>query len=143
MPRGLRRFQESGHSHFVTFSCCHRRPYFATDELFDLFIQSLEGMRARFDLRVYGYVVMPEHVHLLLSEPAGATLAEAIHYLKLSFAKRARGLRSASSQVSAQRTGANRGTKCWDHSGRNATMTGTCATTGSSLANCAIYIEIR
>ena len=24
-------------------------------------------MRRRFDMRVYGYVVMPEHVHLLLS----------------------------------------------------------------------------
>ena len=39
---------------------------------------------------VYGYVVMPEHVHLLLSEPGRGVLAEAIHYLKLSFAKRLR-----------------------------------------------------
>ncbi len=37
---------------------------------------------------VYGYVVMPEHVHLLLSEPEKGTLADAIHYLKLSFSKR-------------------------------------------------------
>ena len=37
---------------------------------------------------------MPEHVHLLLSEPTGAKLAEAIHYLKLSFAKRLRSRRS-------------------------------------------------
>ena len=85
MPRGLRRFQESGHSHFVTFSCRHRQPYFSTAELFDLFVQCLEDMRVRFDVRVYGYVVMPEHVHLLLSEPAG-------------FA-----------QVSAQKTSANLG----------------------------------
>src|SRR5262249_22762593 len=33
------------------------------------------------------YVVMPEHVHLLLSEPAREVLADAVHYLKLSFAK--------------------------------------------------------
>jgi REP element-mobilizing transposase RayT len=45
-------------------------------------------MRRRFDIRVYGYVVMPEHVHLLMSEPARGTLADAIHYLKLSFSKR-------------------------------------------------------
>jgi putative transposase len=37
---------------------------------------------------VHGYVVMPEHVHLLLSEPEHGTLAEAIHYLKLPFTKR-------------------------------------------------------
>jgi putative transposase len=48
-------------------------------------------MRRRFDTRVYGYVVMPEHVHLLLSEPEHGTLAEAMHYLKLSFTKRLRG----------------------------------------------------
>src|SRR5712692_12085608 len=90
MPRGLRRFQESGQSHFVTFSCYRRQPYFATVEAFHLFVQCLEDMRRRFELRIYGYVVMPEHVHLLLSEPPRAKLAEAIHYLKLSFAKRLR-----------------------------------------------------
>ncbi len=45
-------------------------------------------MRRRFALRVYGYVVMPDHVHLLLSEPQRGLLADAMHYLKLSFAKR-------------------------------------------------------
>jgi putative transposase len=52
-------------------------------------------MRRRFELCVYGYVVMPEQVHLLLSEPSRAKLAEAIHYLKLSIAKRLRSFRRA------------------------------------------------
>src|SRR5436190_17039344 len=90
MPRGLRRLQESGESHFVTFSCYHRQPYFASSEVFDLFVHCLEDMRRRFELGVYGYVVMPEHVHLLVSEPPHIKLADAIHYLKLSFAKRLR-----------------------------------------------------
>ena len=64
-------------------------------------------MRRRFDMRVYGYVVMPEHVHLLLSEPEHDTLAEAIHYLKLSFAKRLRSRTIA--QVSVQKKDANLG----------------------------------
>jgi putative transposase len=95
MPSGLRRFQESGQSHFVTFSCYRRQPLFATPELFDHFVRCLENTRRRFALCIYGYVVMPEHVHLLLSEPPRAKLAEAIHYLKLSFAKRVRSLRCA------------------------------------------------
>jgi putative transposase len=45
-------------------------------------------MRQRFAMCIYGYVVMPEHVHLLVSEPGRATLAEAMHFLKLSFSKR-------------------------------------------------------
>ena len=39
---------------------------------------ALERVRRTFELRVFGYVVMPEHVHLLLSEPQRGTLADAI-----------------------------------------------------------------
>lgn len=114
MTHGLVRFQETKHSHFVTFSCRHRQAHFVSPELFELFVQCLEEMRLRFDMCVYGYVVMPEHVHLLLSEPAQVRLAEALHFLKLSFAKRARRLRfplaqATETQVSAQRAGANLG----------------------------------
>ncbi len=90
MPRNLRRYQQSGHSHFVTFSCCHRQPNFTTGDRYDLFLTCLEAARRHFAMRVYGYVVMPEHIHLLISEPERATLADAIHFLKLSFAKRLR-----------------------------------------------------
>jgi REP element-mobilizing transposase RayT len=60
---------------------------------------------------VYGYVVMPEHVHLLVSEPERGVLEDATHYLKLSFAKRLRGRVSQAlkPQVSAQKTVANLG----------------------------------
>lgn len=44
------------------------------------------------------YVVMPEHVHLLVSEPEPQTLADAIHFLKLAFTKR---LYAKRAQVSA------------------------------------------
>lgn len=93
MPRGLRRFHQSKQSHFITFSCYRRQPNFVNSAIYDLFPRCLEDMRHRFDMRVYGYVVMPEHVHLLLSEPDPGTLAEAMHYLKLCFAKRLRSRR--------------------------------------------------
>ena len=107
MPHGLRRFHESGESHFITFSCYRRQPNFVSAAVYDLFPLCLEDMRRRFEMRVYGYVVMPEHVHLLLSEPLRlrsgqaphGTLADAMHYSKLSFAKRLRSRRQASTQV--------------------------------------------
>ena len=88
MPSSLRRYHESGHSHFVTFSCYRRQPYFSCEAIYGLFPECLERMRQRFEMCVYGYVVMPEHVHLLLSEPEKGSLADALHYLKLSFTKR-------------------------------------------------------
>ena len=93
MPQGLRRFHQSGQPHFITFSCFGRRPNFVSPAVYDLFLLCLERMRRHFEMRIYGYVVMPEHVHLLVSEPPRETLAEAMHYLKLSFSKRLRSLR--------------------------------------------------
>ena len=94
MPRDLRRLQQSGQSHFVTFSCYRRQAYFISPDICDLFVLCLEDMRQRFCMCIYGYVVMSEHVHLLANEPPGSTLASAIHFLKLSFAKRLRHLDS-------------------------------------------------
>jgi putative transposase len=45
-------------------------------------------MRRKFAMYIYGYVVTPEHVHLLLSEPKIERLKDAMHGLKLAFAKR-------------------------------------------------------
>ena len=90
MPLGLKRFQQSQQSHFVTFTCYHRRPNFDAPAVYDLFVEVLERTRRRFALCVYGYVVMPEHVHLLVSEPERGLLADAIHHLKLSFSKQSR-----------------------------------------------------
>jgi putative transposase len=93
MPRSLRRFQRSGQSHFLTFSCYRRQANLSSPGASDLFIQCLEDMRRHFAMCIYGYVVMPKHVHLLVDEPEPATLADAIHFLKLSFTKRLRSQR--------------------------------------------------
>ena len=88
MPSGLRRFQQGGDLHFITFSCYHRLAYFDTTSERCLFENALETVRTRYRLAVLGYVVMPEHVHLLLSEPARGALAQAIQALKLSVTTR-------------------------------------------------------
>ena len=89
MPWSLKRYQESHQSHFLTFSCYRRQQKFQEPLLRDLFVRCLEQTRVRFGLRVYGFVVMPEHVHLLVSEPNVDSLATAVQSLKLAVAKRA------------------------------------------------------
>jgi putative transposase len=86
MTKNLVRYQQTGGLHFITFSCDQRRPYLEAADTKDLFLRSLETMRLRYDFFVTGYVVMPEHVHLLLSEPKQVTLATAIQAIKLSVA---------------------------------------------------------
>jgi putative transposase len=51
-------------------------------------VNALERVRRDYGHCVYGYVVMPEHVHLLLNEPERGTLAKAIQALKQGVARR-------------------------------------------------------
>lgn len=88
MPLGLKRYQESRQSHFVTFTCYRRLRNLSDAAMRDLVVAVLEQTRRRFSLRVYGFVVMPEHVHFLVSEPERARLAIAIQSFKIATAKK-------------------------------------------------------
>jgi putative transposase len=82
VPWGLKRLQASGQTHFVTFCCYHRRPWFTTSIPKQVFEAGLERVPRSFELCVYGYVVMPEQVHLLLSEAQPSMLGDAMKSLK-------------------------------------------------------------
>ena len=69
MPQGLKRYYGAGHLHFVTCSCYQRRAWLGTARRRDLFLRLLEQTREAYGFVVLGYVVMPEHFHLLISEP--------------------------------------------------------------------------
>jgi putative transposase len=84
MPSGLHRNQHNGDFHFITFSCDQRRPYLDSVKARNAFELSLENARLQYGFCVLGYVVMPEHVHLLLTEPRIKSLATAIQALKQS-----------------------------------------------------------
>ncbi|HWT66897.1 MAG TPA: transposase, partial [Terracidiphilus sp.] len=87
MPSGLRRFQQARDLHFVTFSCYARQQKLSTTQACTVFEQSLEQTRKAYALCVSGYVVMPEHVHLLVSEPESGPLATALQALKQSVSR--------------------------------------------------------
>lgn len=88
MPRGLYRFHHSGSAHFITFTCYHRYAHLQDPVVRDLFVQALDRSRRLYGMLVYGFVVMPEHVHLLVSEPERGTVAQAMQSLKICSAKR-------------------------------------------------------
>jgi putative transposase len=82
MTLGLKRYHQSGCAHFITFSCYHRQALLRSPLAAARFESELERVRQWYGMRVYGYVVMPEHVHLLVSEPDRARLSIAIQMLK-------------------------------------------------------------
>ncbi len=88
MPTTLHRYHGTIDLHFVTFSCYDRSPYLGTAEQRDLFESALERVRLCYKWAILGYVVMPEHVHLLVNEPPQSSLVITIQALKLSVSRR-------------------------------------------------------
>jgi len=88
MRHHLHRYYGAGDLHFITCSCYRRQPRLGTARRRDLLLKVLEQVRKRYVLVVVGYVVMPEHIHLLLSEPQEKNLSVVMQALKLGFARR-------------------------------------------------------
>ena len=88
MPSGLKRYSGHDYLHFLTCSCYHRQPWLASSVRRDLFLKIFEEVRQRYQFVVVGYVVMPEHIHLLISEPERGTPSTVMQVVKQRFAGR-------------------------------------------------------
>jgi putative transposase len=90
VPTRLKRYYGAQDLHFITCSCYHRLPILGSARRRDSFLQILEQTRQQYQFVVYGYVVMPEHFHLLISEPEKADPSVVMKVLKQRFARRLR-----------------------------------------------------
>jgi putative transposase len=82
MRNPLKRYYGWGNLHFVTFSCYRRRPLLGTARSRDCFVKILDLVRSKRNFLLLGFVVMPEHVHLLVSEPPGSNPSVALQVPK-------------------------------------------------------------
>ncbi|MBD3243603.1 MAG: hypothetical protein GF331_23640 [Chitinivibrionales bacterium] len=62
----LKRYDIPGHAHALTFSCYHRRSYFDDPIACEVFLGVLNEARELYEYKLWAYVVMPNHVHVLL-----------------------------------------------------------------------------
>src|SRR5689334_2591147 len=91
----LKRFYGRRDLHVVTFSCYRRRPYLGTIRSRNRFVRVLDEIRSRYDFALIGYVVMPEHVHLLIGEPRKGNPSKVLQVLKQRISRALRGKRLA------------------------------------------------
>jgi putative transposase len=82
MPSGLHRTYGAHYVHFITCSCYRRLPLLGTAWSRDQFLSILEQTRRRYHFVVVGYVVMPEHIHLLITEPEAGNPSTVMQVLK-------------------------------------------------------------
>ena len=91
MPKNLKRYYGQKHLHFLTWSCYRRRPLLASVRARNRFVKILDEVRQRYRFRLVGYVVMPDHVHLLISEPEQGTPSTVVQVLKQRVSRQMRG----------------------------------------------------
>ena len=86
-PTGLKRYYGAKHLHFIAGSCYHRWPRLGATRRRDRFLKVLEEARQRYRFVVVGYVIMPEHFHLLISEPEIGDPSVVMKVVKERFAR--------------------------------------------------------
>ena len=89
---------EQGFAYFVTTNTIDRRPIFARREAARFFLETLADVRREQGLKLLAYVVMPDHVHLVLV-PGRYGLGEAMKSLKGRFARHCNQARSESGSL--------------------------------------------
>ncbi len=101
MPKRLKRCYGQKDLHFLTFCCYHRHRYLQTARSRNLFLRVLSQVRKRFGFLLVGYVLMPDHVHLLISEPEKGNVSRVLQVLKqrVSRARRGKRRRTATKQL--------------------------------------------
>ncbi len=86
----IRHYNEPGHAHELTFSCFRNIPLLDTEQTCCWLAQSIDAARRGHQFQLWGYVFMPEHVHLMVwPVRAQYSIARVLLSIKLPMARKA------------------------------------------------------
>ncbi|MCP4569545.1 MAG: hypothetical protein GY841_18365 [FCB group bacterium] len=88
----LKHFDNLGTARFVTFSCFHYHRLLTDESAVIVFLSEVEKAREKYDLSILGYVIMPNHVHLVLNPHSEIQLGPAVGRIKSQSGKKIIGL---------------------------------------------------
>jgi putative transposase len=83
----LRHYDFDGRARFVTFGIHRQTPILDDDSFRLLVVRCLDRVRFEYDLRLVGYVIMPEHVHVVVIPPVDLPLGPVIGEIKRTSAR--------------------------------------------------------
>ena len=82
----LKRFEHRNELRFLTFSCYQRLGLFNNDAIKDHFVNHFIDCQATLQFKTYAWVLMPEHIHLLIRpQDETQTVETILRRLKSSF----------------------------------------------------------
>jgi putative transposase len=86
----LPKYDDQGHAHFVTTNTSHRAPLFLFHDMCRAVLDDVDYYRQRARFRLLAYVVMPDHVHLLVYPDAGVPIVRIMQLIKRHSAQQIR-----------------------------------------------------
>ena len=95
----MKRYYEDGMAYFVTTVTDERRPVFQDRKLGRFLLITLAYYRMVFDFEVYGYCIMPDHLHAIIRPGSGFNLSFIMKMVKGSFARKINKLAGAKGSV--------------------------------------------
>ena len=114
---GVKRFDLPNHARFLTYSCFDRLPLLGEPEIRDRYVEFISFQSARIGFKVLAFVVMPEHVHMVVV-PDGGKIAPVLRALKQGFARERLGeLRRSRDPVLERLTGPAGSPVFWQRGG--------------------------
>ena len=84
----LKRYFEDNFAYFVTTVTKDRRLVFQDPRLCRILLVAIEYHKTIFNYSVYGYCLMPDHVHIILHPKGKFTLSYIMQMIKGSFARK-------------------------------------------------------
>lgn len=88
-----------GTSYFVTTKCWQGRRVFQVREVADVMLETLLGYRERGVYLLHEFVIMPDHIHLLITPNASTSLEKAVQFIKGGSSHRIGKLRGSKSEI--------------------------------------------
>jgi len=75
MGRSRYKIYEPTHPHFITCTILHWIPIFTRKESVQIILDCLEFLKEKYNLKIYAYVVLENHLHLVIqSDDLGKTM---------------------------------------------------------------------
>ena len=79
----LRHYDHDGRARFITFCTHHRLPLLTNNRFREIIIDAIRRTREEKKFRLLGYVIMPEHVHLVIVPGLDSEVGDIVGEIKV------------------------------------------------------------
>jgi len=87
----LSKYNEASYAHFVTTKTFQNKPIFNNSKSCELLLEDIDFYRNKLGFKLIGYVIMPNHLHLIVwwdvEKQKGLTISKIIQSIKSHSAK--------------------------------------------------------